>query len=54
MWSKLDEVLGAALLTGTAMLAMILGYDSGVAQACIAGVVALLAVQNVKKQDKEN
>ncbi len=54
MWNKLDEVLGAAMLTGTAMLAMVLGYNSGVAQACIAGVVALLAVQNVKKRNKEN
>ena len=53
MWNKLDEVLGAAMLTGTAMLAMVLGYDSGVAQACISGVVALLAVQTIKKKKDE-
>ena len=48
MWEKLDEVLGAAMLTAVCVIAMILGYDSGVAQMCITGVVALLVAKAAK------
>lgn len=56
VWSRLDEVIGAMLLTSTALVAMIIGYDSSVAQMSITGVVALLAVKAVKINpgEKEN
>jgi hypothetical protein len=48
IWEKLDEVMGAGMLTGVAVFAMHLGYDSGVTQMCITGVVALLAAKVAK------
>jgi hypothetical protein len=54
IWHKLDEVIGAILLTSTALFAMYIGYDSSVAQMSITGIVALLAVKAVKPGDKEN
>jgi hypothetical protein len=48
IWTKLDEVIGASLLTAVCIIAMVLGYDSGVAQMCITGVVALLVAKTVK------
>ena len=51
MWSKLDEVLGASMLTGIAGAAMYLSYDFGVVQMCITGIVALLAVGAAKKKE---
>jgi hypothetical protein len=54
IWDRLDEVIGAALLTSTALVAMFIGYDSSVAQMSITGVVALLAVKAVKPGEKEN
>jgi hypothetical protein len=48
IWTKLDEVIGAGMLTFVCVLAMYLGYDSGVAQMCITGVVALLVAKTVK------
>jgi cobalamin synthase len=48
MWSKLDEVIGACLLTGIAAMAMFTGYDHGLAQAAVAGIVALLCVGAAK------
>jgi hypothetical protein len=48
IWSKLDEVIGAGMLTAVCVIAMILGYDSGVAQMCITGVVALLVAKTVR------
>lgn len=51
VWDKLDEVIGAGLLTGVALFAMHLGYDSGVAQMCITGVVALLAAKVAKSKN---
>jgi hypothetical protein len=35
VWDRLDEVIGAALLTSTALVAMLIGYDSSVAQMSI-------------------
>ena len=51
VWSKLDEVVGAGMLTGIAVLAIITGYDGGVAQGAIAGIIALLAVSAGKKKE---
>lgn len=53
---RLDEVLGAGMLTTVAIIAMAIGYDSSVAQMSITGVVALLAVKAVKIKpgEKEN
>lgn len=48
VWDKLDEVIGAILLSAIAILAMVIGYDSGVAQMAITGVVALLAAKVAK------
>jgi hypothetical protein len=45
---RLDEVLGAGMLTAVAIIAMAIGYDSSVAQMSITGVVALLAVKATK------
>lgn len=46
--SRLDEVLGAGMLTGIAIYSMIVGIPE-IAQACVTGIVALLAVSAVKK-----
>ena len=54
IWDRLDEVIGAAFLTATALVAMLLSYDSSVAQMSITGVVALLAVKAAKPGEKEN
>jgi hypothetical protein len=52
MWKefigRLDEILGASMLTAVAIIAMVLEYDAGTAQMCITGVVALLAVKAAK------
>lgn len=50
VWDKLDETLGAAMLMVIALTAIVLGYDGGVAQAAIAGIIALLAVSATKKR----
>jgi len=54
VWDRLDEVVGAGMLTSTALVAMFIGYDSSVTQMCVTGVVALLAVDAVKKHDNGN
>jgi hypothetical protein len=54
IWHKLDEVIGAVLLTSTALVAMYIGYDSSIAQMSITGIVALLAVKAVKPGVEEN
>ena len=51
VWNRLDEVIGASLLTGIAAMAMYTGYDHGLAQAAVAGIVALLAVGAAKKHE---
>ena len=48
IWGKLDEIILAAMLTAVCIIAMHLGYDSGVAQMCITGVVALGAAKVAK------
>lgn len=49
MWEKLDETIGAAILGAIAILSLFLKADVSIAQACITGVVALLAVKEAKK-----
>lgn len=44
---RLDEVLGAGMLSGIAIYGMSQGAME-IAQACVTGVVALLAVKAVK------
>ena len=47
MWKefmgRVDEILGAGMLTGIAIFSMIQGATE-IAQACVTGIVALLAV----------
>ena len=51
MWSKLDEVLGAGMLTGVAVYALHLTADLSIVMACVTGIVALLAVQAAKNHE---
>lgn len=48
IWSKLDEVIGAGLLTAIAVYALRLGIGE-IANGCVAGIIALLAVKAVVK-----
>jgi len=43
VWDRLDEVIGAALISAIAITAMVLNYDHSVAQMSVTGVVAILA-----------
>lgn len=45
IWSRLDEVIGAGMVTSIAIIAMLIGYDSSVSQMCVTGVIALLAAK---------
>lgn len=42
VWDKLDEVMGAGMLSGIACYAMYMGFDGNLAAICATGVVALL------------
>ena len=53
IWDRLDEVIGAALVTSIAIVAMFLNYDSSVTQMSVTGVVALLAAKVGKMERKE-
>ena len=54
IWSRLDEVIGAGLLTTIAVYSLKLGIGD-IANACVAGIIALLAVKAVvKKEGGEN
>ena len=52
VWDKLDEIMGAGMVTSIALVAMLIGYDSSVTQMCVTGVVALLAVKITKTNEK--
>ena len=52
VWDRLDEVIGAGMVTSIALVAMLIGYDSSVSQMCVTGVIALLAVKAVKPKDE--
>jgi len=45
---RLDEVMGAGMLTSIAIVAMGIGYNHSVTQMCVTGVVALLAAKIAK------
>ena len=51
MWNKLDEVLGAGMLTGVAVYALHLTADLSIVMACVTGIVALLAVGVAKQKE---
>lgn len=53
VWEKLDEVMGAGMVTSIALVAMLIGYDSSVTQMCVTGVVALLAAKAGKKNENQ-
>ena len=52
MWkellSKVDEMYGATLLTGVGLYAMHIGYEGGVVEMCVTGVIALLVTKAAK------
>ena len=48
IWNRLDEVIGAGLLTGIGLYSIYMGF-SDIANACVAGIIALLAVKAVVK-----
>lgn len=49
IWDKLDEVIGAGMLTGIAVCAMYMNFDGNLAAICATGVVALLGASAGKK-----
>lgn len=51
IWDRLDEVLGAGMLTGIAVYALHLTADLSIVAGCITGIVALLAIQAAKKKE---
>ena len=51
IWDRLDEVLGAGMVTSIAIIAMLIGYDSSISQMCVTGIIALLVSSKMKKGD---
>ena len=45
IWDRLDEVVGAGMVTTIAIVAMLIGYDSSISQMCVTGIIALLVTQ---------
>ena len=50
--SRVDEIIGAGMLTGIAIYAMHLGSNGGVVEMAITGIIALLVTQAVKNVAK--
>lgn len=50
---RVDEMVGAGLLTGVALYAMYSGMESGIPEMCITGVVALLATRAARANNTE-
>ena len=50
--SRVDEIIGAGMLTGIAIYAMRLGSNGGVVEMAITGIIALLVTQAVKNVAK--
>ena len=50
IWNRLDEVIGSGLLTGIAVYSIRLGLEN-IAMGCVSGIIALLAVKAVVKQE---
>jgi len=54
IWDKLDEVMGAAMLSGVACYAIYMGFDGNLAAICATGVITLLAASaGGKSNEKE-
>lgn len=49
IWDKLDEVIGAALLTGVAAYSLYLGHVE-IAGVCAGGIISLLTVKAGKRE----
>lgn len=49
-WDKLDEVLGAAMLTGIAVVAMFWGFNGNVVAIAVTGIITLLAAGAARKE----
>lgn len=49
IWDKLDEVIGAVLLSIIAVIALYLGANGNVVTIAVTGIVTLLAVSATKK-----
>lgn len=50
IWNRLDEVIGAGLLTTIAVYALKLGTGD-IATTCVGGIIALLVAKAVVKQE---
>ena len=50
IWDRLDEVIGAGLLTSIGIYGMYMGITD-IAQTCVAGIIALLVVKSVVKRE---
>lgn len=50
IWDKLDEVIGAGLLTAIAIYGMRLGTPD-IANGCVAGIIALLVAKAIVKKN---
>ena len=49
IWAKLDEVIGAGLLTSIAAYALHLGHTE-IAGVCAGGIISLLSTKVAKKE----
>lgn len=49
MWDKLDEVLGALMLSLIAVIAMYMGFNGNVVAIAVTGIITLLATGAAKK-----
>lgn len=50
IWPKLDEVIGAGLLSGIACYAMAIGYNGNVVAIAVTGIITLLAASARSKE----
>lgn len=46
---RVDEMFGCGLLTSIAFYTIYVGFDGNIVGACVAGIIALLTVKEVKK-----
>ncbi len=51
IWDKLDEVIGAGMLTGIACFAMYIGFNGNVVAIAVTGVITLLAAGKGAKKE---
>jgi hypothetical protein len=50
IWDKLDEVIGAGMLSSLACYAIYMGFDGNLAAICATGIITLLAASSGKKE----